>query len=59
MSGLDAADRWVLLGLAGPRSGWFADVSRWANESTIPVDFVKCVSADEVRARMERVLAAL
>ena len=54
-------DRWVVLGLAGPRSGWFADVSRWANESTIPVDFVKCVSASEIRARLGtgRVYSAL
>ena len=45
-------ERWVVLGLANPRSGWFTEVARWANASAIPVDFVKCVSADEVRARM-------
>lgn len=45
-------ERWVVLGLASPRSGWFSEVTRWANASAIPVDFVKCVSANEVRARL-------
>jgi hypothetical protein len=45
-------ERWVVLGLASPRSGWFSEVARWSNASAIPVDFVKCVSADEVRARL-------
>jgi hypothetical protein len=44
--------RWVVLGLANPRSAWFTEVARWANASAIPVDFVKCVSAHEVRARL-------
>ena len=52
MTMLMSDERWVVLGLASPRSGWFSEVARWANASAIPVDFVKCVSADEVRARM-------
>jgi len=45
-------DRWVVLGLAHPRAGWFTELARWATAAAVPVDFVKCVSADEVRARL-------
>jgi hypothetical protein len=44
--------RYVLLGLAGARSLWFRDVAQWANASSIPAEFLKCVSVDEVRARL-------
>ena len=47
-----AADRFVVLGLAGVRATWFADVARWATAATIPVDFVKVVSREEARARL-------
>ncbi len=47
-----STDRWVVLGLAHPRAGWFSELARWATTATVPVDFVKCVSADEVRARL-------
>ncbi|MEZ5383262.1 MAG: hypothetical protein R2754_15890 [Microthrixaceae bacterium] len=46
------ADRWVVLGLAPPRSAWFSDVTRWATSGLAPVEFVKCLSASEVRARL-------
>jgi hypothetical protein len=45
-------ERWVLLGLARPRSPWFRDLSQWATSATIAAEFVKCVSAEEVRARL-------
>ena len=45
-------DRWVVLGLAHPRAGWFSELARWSTAAAVPVDFVKCVSADEVRARL-------
>ncbi|MEM9521525.1 MAG: hypothetical protein AAGA37_19600 [Actinomycetota bacterium] len=45
-------DRWVVLGLAHPRAGWFSELARWSTAAAIPVDFVKCVSSDEVRARL-------
>ena len=45
-------DRYVVLGLAHVRAPWFAEVSRWSTSGTIPVEFVKCVSIDEVRARL-------
>ncbi len=46
------ANRYVALGLANVRSAWFRDVGRWATAAAIPVDFVKCVSVEEVRARL-------
>jgi hypothetical protein len=46
-------ERYVLLGLAQARSSWFATVAQWANCGTIPVEFVKCVSAEELRARLQ------
>lgn len=45
-------DRFVVLGLAHVRSGWFPEVSRWATTAAVPIDFVKCVSMDELRARL-------
>jgi MinD-like ATPase involved in chromosome partitioning or flagellar assembly len=47
-----AADRYVVLGLAGVRARWFGDVARWSTSATIPVDFVKVVSAAEARTRL-------
>ncbi len=46
------AERYVLLGLARPRSGWFRLVAQWATNGAIPADFVKCVSSQEVRERL-------
>ena len=45
-------ERWVVLGLAHPRAGWFSQLAKWATTAAVPIDFVKCVSADEVRARL-------
>jgi hypothetical protein len=45
-------DRWVVLGLAHPRAGWFSELARWSTTAAIPVDFVKCVSPHEVKARL-------
>ena len=47
-----AADRYVLLGLAGVRARWFGEVARWATTAVVPVDFVKVVSAEEARTRL-------
>lgn len=46
------AERYVVLGLASVRAPWFRDVGRWATAAAIPVDFVKCVSPEEMRARL-------
>ncbi|MEO7837256.1 MAG: hypothetical protein ABIS21_06400 [Acidimicrobiales bacterium] len=45
-------DRYVLIGLAQARSAWFRSVAQWANAGTLPAEFVKCVSAEELRARL-------
>ncbi|MGH9111734.1 MAG: hypothetical protein ACRDZN_05480, partial [Acidimicrobiales bacterium] len=47
-----ATERYVVLGLAQARAGWFGDVARWATTAALPVDFVKVVSVEELRARL-------
>ena len=47
-----ASDRYVLLGLARARSDWFRLVAQWATSAALPIEFVKCVSAEELRARL-------
>ncbi len=44
--------RWRVAGIAEPSSKWFAQMARLSTEAAIPVDFVKCLSADEVRTRL-------
>ena len=46
-------DRFVLLGLARPRAEWFRAVAQWATSAALPAEFLKCVSAEELRARLE------
>lgn len=46
-----SADRFVVLGLAHVRSGWFTEVARWSTSGAVPIEFVKCVSVEELRAR--------
>lgn len=45
-------ERYVLLGLTRARASWFAEVARWCTNGTIPAQFLKCVSVEEVRARL-------
>lgn len=45
-------ERYVLLGLAPARAPWFAAVAQWSTSATIAAEFIKCVSAHEVRARL-------
>ena len=45
-------DRFVVLALARTRAAWLAAVAQWAHSGSIPVDVVKCVSGEEVRARL-------
>jgi len=55
------SERFVVLGLARARSPWFGTVSQWATAAAVPVEFVKCVSVEEVRARLSsgRVFSAV
>lgn len=45
-------DRWVVLGLAPARSAWFGQLAHWATAGTIPVELLRCQSAEELRARL-------
>lgn len=45
-------ERFVLLGLARARADWFRLMGQWATSAAIPAEFVRCVSVDEVRARL-------
>lgn len=53
--------RYLVVGLARVRSPWFRRVGQWAGASQLPLEFGKCVSAKEVRARLEgdRVVSAV
>ncbi len=44
--------RYSLLGLGHPRSRWFTDVAQWSTSGVVSVDFSKCVSAAEIRLRL-------
>ncbi len=46
------SERFVVVGLARVRADWFTRTSAWANSAAVPLEFVKCVSASEVRARI-------
>jgi hypothetical protein len=45
-------ERFVVLGLAHARSPWFGEVARWATSAALPMEFLKCVSVEELRARL-------
>lgn len=46
------SERYVVLGLAPARAAWFREVGRWANSGLVPCEFVRCVSVEELRARL-------
>lgn len=47
-----SGDRWRIAGLSDPRAAWFSELARWSTAAAVPVDFVKCVSVDELRTRL-------
>jgi len=47
-----ASERFVVLGLAHARSEWFRALGQWSTSGALPAEFVKCLSAEEVRARL-------
>ena len=47
-----SVDRFVVLGLGSVRSLWTRDVTGWAMSGALAIDFIKCVSVDEVKARL-------
>jgi len=48
-----SVERFVVVGLAHVRSGWFTEVARWSTSGSAPIEFVKCVSVEELRARVQ------
>ncbi len=47
-----SSSRYVLLGLAPARAEWFRAIGQWTNAGIVPAEFVKCLSAEEVHARL-------
>lgn len=47
-----AGERYVLLGLARPRAEWFRAVGQWSTAAALPAEFLKCVSVEELGARL-------
>lgn len=46
-------ERYVLLGVAHPRCAWFRTVGTWSQSGALAAEFVKCLSVEEARARLE------
>jgi hypothetical protein len=46
------SERYVLLGLARARAEWFRVVGQWTNAAVLPAEFLRCVSVEEVMARL-------
>lgn len=47
-----AGERYVLVGLGTARSPWFTEVARWSTSGSLPAEFVKCMSGEELRVRL-------
>ncbi len=50
---MNTGERYVVLGVAPVRREWFRVVGRWANEATLPIEFIRCISTDELFSRLE------
>ena len=46
------SERFVVLSLASARSTWFRQVTGWAMSGALSLEFIKCLSVDELRARL-------
>ena len=46
-------DRFVVLGVARPRAEWFRSVAQWSTSAALPAEFLKCVSVEELRSRLD------
>ena len=42
--------QYVLVGVARARERWSSDLARWATSGAAPIEFVKCLTADEANA---------
>lgn len=43
-------DRYVVVGVSRTRQQWFNELARWATMAVAPIDYLKCLSGDEVMA---------
>lgn len=48
-----AGERYVVLGLAHARSAWSQELARWSTAAVVPVEFLKCLSPEEVHSRLD------
>ena len=46
------AEHFVVLGVARARAPWSSEVGSWSTSSVLPIEFIRCVSVDEIRARL-------
>lgn len=46
------SDRYVVLALGTPRAGWLRELTRWAASASVPIELVRCLSLEDVRARL-------
>ncbi len=47
---MTGAEQFVLVGVARARERWSSDLARWSTSGAAPIEFVKCLTADEARA---------
>ncbi|HUS60599.1 MAG TPA: hypothetical protein VMY34_00285, partial [Acidimicrobiales bacterium] len=47
------SNRYTVLALASGRTPWLALATRWANEGSLPIEVVPCVSSSELAARLD------
>lgn len=47
---MSGGEQYVLIGVARPRERWSTDLARWSTSGAAPIEFVKCLTADEARA---------
>ena len=54
-------ERYVVMGLARPRQSWLREVAKWTTTASLPAEFIMCLSAEEVHARLDggRLFSAL
>lgn len=44
------SERYSVVAVARSPQGWFAEVARWATNARVPIELLKCLSAEEVDA---------
>lgn len=49
---MTGGERYVVLGLAHVRSPWATEVTRWSTAGSLPIELIKCLGVDELRARL-------